>query len=275
MPSFLNLFETPSSVITFEDFMRLPVFFWHTVGVDPYETLHDKATKLWLYIKFLFHVVNLNFVFAMELGYLYVSFKNGENFLEATMVAAYISFVSVGELKIVTVFRQKEKLNALVKEMEAMFPSPNAEDQQQYQVKEYLERSNRITRKMAYLFMLLAAVYNLFVVLQFVIKQYVFQMEDAKMAMPYTEMSPWSIEKKLGFVVMYVLQAIAGYTCITGQLSNDILIYGIVIQDIMHFDYLCKTLKEFKMETGVVENGYEKDLKKLQQLIAYHNNLLG
>lgn len=275
MPSFLNLFETPSSVITFEDFMRLPVFFWHTVGVDPYETLHDKATKLWLYTKFLFHVVNLNFVFAMELGYLYVSFKNGENFLEATMVAAYISFVSVGELKIVTVFRQKEKLNALVKEMEAMFPSPNAEDQQQYQVKEYLERSNRITRKMAYLFMLLAAVYNLFVVLQFVIKQYVFQMEDAKMAMPYTEMSPWSIEKKLGFVVMYVLQAIAGYTCITGQLSNDILIYGIVIQDIMHFDYLCKTLKEFKMETGVVENGYEKDLKKLQQLIAYHNNLLG
>lgn len=275
MTSFLTLFETPSSVITFEDFMRLPVFFWHTVGVDPYETLHDKASKFWLYTKFLIHMVNLNFVFAMELGYLYVSFKNRENFLEATMVAAYISFVSVGELKIVTVFRQKERLTALVKEMEAMFPSRSAEDQRQYQVKEYLERCNRITRKMAYLFMLLAAVYNLFVVLQFVIKQYVFQMEEAKMAMPYTEMSPWSIENKLGFVVMYVLQALAGYTCITGQLSNDILIYGIVIQDIMHFDYLCKTLKEFRMETGVVENGYEKDLKKLQQLIAYHNKLLG
>lgn len=251
------------------------MFFWHTVGVDPYETLHDKASKLWLYTKFLFVVVNLNFVFAMELGYLYVSFKNGENFLEATMVAAYISFVSVGELKILTVFRQKKRLTALVKEMEAMFPSPNAEEQQKYQVKEYLERCNRITRKMAYLFMLLAAVYNLFVVLQFVIKQYVFHMEDAKMAMPYTEMSPWSIEKKFGFAVMYVLQAVAGYTCITGQLSNDILIYGIVIQDIMHFDYLCKTLREFRMETGVTENGYERDLKQLQQLIAYHNKLLG
>lgn len=275
MPSFLTLFETPSAAITFEDFMRLPVFFWHTVGVDPYETLHDKASKLWLYTKFLFVVVNLNFVFAMELGYLYVSFKNGENFLEATMVAAYISFVSVGELKILTVFRQKKRLTTLVKEMEAMFPSPNAEEQQKYQVKEYLERCNRITRKMAYLFMLLAAVYNLFVVLQFVIKQYVFHMEDAKMAMPYTEMSPWSIEKKFGFAVMYVLQAVAGYTCITGQLSNDILIYGIVIQDIMHFDYLCKTLREFRMETGVTENGYERDLKQLQQLIAYHNKLLG
>lgn len=265
----------PDSFITFEDFMRLPVFFWHTVGVDPYETLYDPASKLWLYTKFIFIMINLNFIFAMELGYLYVSFRNGENFVEASMVAAYISFVSVGELKIVTVFRQKEKLTALVKEMSAMFPSPNIEEQRQYKVKEYLERCNIITRRLAYLFMLLAVVYNLFVVLQFIIKCYVFHMEDAKMSMPYTEMSPWSTDNKLGFAVMYVLQALAGYTCITGQLSNDTLIYGIVMQDIMHFDYLSRTLKEFKMQTGVIENGYEKDLKQLQKLIAHHNKLLG
>lgn len=264
-----------NSFVTFDDFMRLPVFFWHTVGVDPYETVFDAASKLWLYTKFIIHMINLNFVFAMELGYLYVSFRDGENFVEASMVASYISFVSVGELKIVTVFRQKEKLKALVKEMEAIFPPPNAEDQRQYKVKEYLERCNSITRRLAYLFMLLAVVYNLFVLMDFVVKSYVFQMADAKMTMPYTEISPWRIDKKLGFTMMYMLQALAGYTCITGQLSNDILIYGIVMQDIMHFDYLSRTLREFKMQTGKVANGYEKDLKQLQKLIAHHNKLLG
>jgi len=70
---------------------------------------------------------------------------------------------------------------------------------------------------------------------------------------------------------MYAIQAIAGYTCTMGQLASDILIYGVVMQDIMHFDNLSRTLRELEMK----QEDSTKNLKILQQLIIYHNKLLG
>ncbi|KAH8274004.1 hypothetical protein KR044_007669, partial [Drosophila immigrans] len=257
--------------VVFDDFMSLPVFFWHTIGVDPYKTTTDKISIIKQYINLVLQILNLNFVFAMELIFLYVCFKNNENFVEACMVMAFIGFVSVGKIKILTVWKQRHQLDSLVCEMKSIFPTENAEQQHQFQADLYLKRAHWVMKFLISLFLTLIITYNLFDIVQFVLKRYVLKLPGIRMAMPYTQMSPWSIDTQLGFCTMYALQALAGYTTVAGQLASDILICGVVMQDIMHFDYLSRTLKEFEVS---IESPI-KDLELLQKLVAYHSKLLG
>ncbi|XP_060666817.1 odorant receptor 67a-like [Drosophila nasuta] len=256
--------------VTIDDFLSMPVFFWHTVGVDPYKTVTDKIKRWKLRVNYIIQILNLNFILAMELAFLYLSFKNSENFVQACMVMAFVGFVCVGELKIVKVWWQRNHLDALVREMESIFPSPEAEAQDKYQVDLYRKRCRWIMKFLISIFLILITTYNLFDIVQFITHRYVLKVSDARMAMPYTPISPWGLDTKMGFTTMYALQALAGYTCTAGQLSSAILIYGVVMQDIMHFDYLSRTLKGLKLSLAT----YAEDLKVLQQLIIYHNKLM-
>jgi len=216
-------------------------------------------------------LLNLNFGFGTVLAFLYVCYKNSENFAEACMVVAFIGFIIVGEIKILTVWMQRNQLDALIREMEPIFPSSTEEDQHQYKADVYLRRSRRVMKFLTYLFLLLVAIFNLYDIVQFILQRYVLQLPDAKMSLPYCQYAPWSLDTKLGFTAMFTIQAIAGYTCTMGQLASDILIYGVVMQDIMHFDNLSRNLRELKVKS----DNSTKDLRILQQLVVYHNKLLG
>lgn len=268
--------KMPTAHITFYDFMSLPVIFYHTLGINPYESVTNKETSSrWLLAVFLFQVINLNITFVLEWCFVYISYKNSENFVESCMVMGYIVFVIVGELKMLTVWWQKSQLNELMIEMELIFPPSDPEKQRHYLVDRYLKRCRFFTKGFACLYLVLIVTYNLFVLVQFLIRRFVLHSPTAVMAMPYTSVSPWSLDSKLGFCLMYTLQAIAGYTCTAGHASSDILIYAVLIQAIMHYDYLSRELTGLQIQAGRVRDGYEQDLKILQQLIAYHNKLLG
>ncbi|KAM8715864.1 hypothetical protein ACLKA7_002843 [Drosophila subpalustris] len=261
----------PNTFVTFEDFMSMPLFFWHTLGVDPYKTVTERSESRWLDVKLVMQLVNLNFGFGTVLTFLYVCYKNSEHFAEACMVVAFIGFIIVGEIKILTVWKKRNQLDALMREMEPLFPSATAKDQEQYQADLYLRRSRKVMKFLTYLFLLLVAIYNLYDIAQFILQRYILQLPDVKMSLPYCQYASWSLDTKLGFCAMYAIQAIAGYTCTMGQLASDILIYGVVMQDIMHFDNLSRTLRELSS----TQEDATKNLRTMQQLIIYHNKLLG
>ncbi|KAH8377051.1 hypothetical protein KR093_003095, partial [Drosophila rubida] len=264
-----NLMSKP--FVTFEDFMSLPLFFCHTIGLDPYQTVTDRSSVIKLAANLILQIVNLNFCFSMELLFLYECYKNNENFIKACMVMAFIGFVIVGELKMITVWRQRHQLDGLVQEMKSIFPPVDDEHQQEFQVDRYVKRTRWIMKFLISLFLTLIITYNLFAIVQFLIQRYVLQIPGVRMAMPYTEMCLWSTDTMLGFGSMYVMQAVAGYTCVTCQLSSDLLIYGIVMQAIMHFDYLSRTVEGIQVSKESATTNFELLLK----LIAYHDKLLG
>lgn len=265
----------PINHITFDDFMSLSVVLYNTLGMHPYDSATSTAISTrWLFGIFLFQVINLNFVFGLECTFVYISFKNSENFVESCMVMGYIVFVIVGELKMVTVWLRRDQLNDLMIEMDRIFPSADAETQRQYQVERYLRRGRMLTKGFAGLYLLLIVTYNLFVIIQFLVKRYVQELPGASMAMPYTSVSPWSLHNVFGFCLMYSLQSLAGYTCTAGHASSDILIFAVLIQTIMHYDYLSRKLTELLIQAGRVSDGYQQDLKVLRHLISYHNQLL-
>lgn len=266
----------PNTAVTFDDFLGLPVYFYNTIGIEPYESKNNTvAWRRLLLFKFLFLIANLNFVLVLEIAFIVLAFNNSELFVEACMVMAYIGFVCVGELKMITVWWQKPKLTHLVKEMESIFPGSRVEVQQQYQIETYAKRCHFFTRGFAFLYLFLVITYNLYVLIPFLVHRFILHSPDVQMVMPYTPVSPWDLEKGWGFCLMYSLQAMAGYTCTAGNMSSDILIYSVVIQDIMHFDYLSKSFEEFNVRGEEVRNGRNEDLMLLQKLVAYHIRLLG
>lgn len=261
--------------VRLDDFLYLPVYFYSTIGIEPYElTNKTVAWRRWLFLKFLLYLANLNFVLILEISFIVLAFNNSELFVDACMVGAYIGFVCVGQLKMITVWWQKPKLTFLVQEMRSIFPESRLE-QQQYQVEIYVKRCHFITKSFAFLYLFLVVTYNLYVLIPFLVQRWILHSPNVQMVMPYTPVSPWDLERGWGFCLMYSVQALAGYTCTAGNMASDILIFSVVIQDIMHFDYLSKTFEDFTVQPEEVPNGHNEDLKILQNLIAYHIKLLG
>ncbi|XP_017084411.2 odorant receptor 67a-like [Drosophila eugracilis] len=256
------------------DFLRLPVIYYNTVGLDPYESSTGENKRgILFHIYFAIQITNLTFVLAMEISYVVVSFRNNENFLESCMVMSYIGFVIVGELKFITVVFRKSKLTNLVKHLESFFPEP--QDHEEYAVKYYLKRCHRYTKGFGGLYTTLVVVYNLFALTQYTILQ-LLHSPNAKQILPYVNMAPWNYRVKWRFYLTYLSQSMAGYMATCGHISGDLMIFAVAMQVIMHFDRLAKALKKFQLEfcSGSPEAA-EKDLQKLRNLIAYHNKVLG
>lgn len=268
--------ETAQKFVTFNDFMSLPLFFYHTVGVDPYESTGSKTVpSRWLYLNFLLHVTNMGFNFFFECAFVLLYYKDSESIVDVCMTICYIGFVSVSQLKTFSVWRQKAKLTALIREMESMFPLPTREEQDKYQADFYLRRCRFFLRGFSGLYLLLVVTYSFYIYVRYAIQHWLLHSVEAEKAMPYFSLSPWNWHDHWSYYLMYLLQVWGAYTATTGHISADILIYAVNMQIVMHFDYLSKALEEFRIQTGQVAQGYAKDLKLLQDLISYHNKLLG
>nr|CBW30704.1 odorant receptor [Drosophila pseudoobscura pseudoobscura]CBW30705.1 odorant receptor [Drosophila pseudoobscura pseudoobscura]CBW30706.1 odorant receptor [Drosophila pseudoobscura pseudoobscura] len=269
--------EKPKNAyIVIEDFMKLPIYFYRTIGLNPYElTGTNNKPGIGFHILFLLHMINANMVLALEIFFVYVSFRNNENFIESCMVMSYIGFVIVGDLKIGAVLLQKQKLTNLVRQMESVFPPARQKEQEEYDVRRYLRRCLRYTKGFGGLYMTLVITYNLFAICQYSIQKWILHSPHAKQSVPYVPLTPWTWQDNWKFYPTYLSQSMAGYTATCGHISADLMIFAVAIQVIMHFDRLAKSLTEFTVRAQSEEDGAEKDLKKLQELIAYHNKILG
>ncbi|KAH8382620.1 hypothetical protein KR009_004407, partial [Drosophila setifemur] len=281
-----NPSEKPKAVYpTIDDFMRLAVSFYRTIGMNPYESSSGKKPPVILFnLFFAIHMVNLIFVLAMEILYVVLYFR--DEFLESCMVMSYIGFVVVGCLKISAVIRRKDTLTTLVRELESFFPPPRAKEQEQYAVRYYLERSHLFTKGFGGLYMTLVITYNLFSITQYTLLRLV-QSPNAKQSLPYVEMAPWDYTAAWRFLLTYISQSTAGYTATCAHVGADLMIFAVAMQMIMHFDRVARVLREFQVRARRETNGdadevadfdaegAEEDLRELRSLVAYHNKILG
>ncbi|XP_017013371.3 odorant receptor 67a-like [Drosophila takahashii] len=267
--------EKPKAVYpAVKDFLRLPVIYYNTVGLEPYESSNtEKKRGILFHMYFALQIFNLTFVLAMEILFVVVSFRNNENFLDSCMVMSYIGFVIVGGLKFISVLFRKTKMSNLVRQLETFFPEPK--DHEEYAVGYYLKHCHRYTKGFGGLYTTLVVTYNLFALTQYTLL-YLLHSPNAKQTLPYVDMALWDYEVNWRFYLTYLSQSMAGYMATCGHISGDLMIFAVAMQVIMHFNRLARALKKFQVKASSESNeGADKDLKELQSLISYHNEVLG
>ncbi|XP_030376284.1 odorant receptor 85c-like [Scaptodrosophila lebanonensis] len=258
------------SVVIFKDFMRLALFFYKTIGIDPCEPNDiSGAVKFWHYFNFLLNLGNLNFGIICEIVYVVRAFKNNEHFIEAIMMLSCMGYSLVGECKMISGWRQKTKLSELVQQLENMFPSQQQEHQRHYKVHRYLRLCRLVTRGFSGMYVLLIATYSLGgIIIYFVL------WPNGERTLPYTPYAPWDWHDNWTFYPLYVSQAIAGFTATSGHISSDVMIYAVLTQVIMHFDYLATSFESYTIQAVDLKDRHSKNMQELQAKIIYHNKLL-
>ncbi|XP_037717229.1 odorant receptor 67a-like [Drosophila subpulchrella] len=255
-----------------DDFLRLARFFFHSMGVDPYES--DQKTGLAFQLYLVFHVINLFFIWFSMMVFVTSSVGPNADFLHNSMVVGYITFGNVGVLKITVVQLQKGKLSSLVRHMNSLFPPPVAKEQKQYAVGHYMKFCNRISKGFAFLMITMVITNSLSPITQYAIQRFWLHSPNAELALPYVSFAPWNWRESWKFWPTYLLQSIAAYTCTCGYISADLMMFAVVIQVIMHFDRLATALREFNVRNNRDASGAQEDLKDLRSLIAYHIQVL-
>ncbi|XP_061399082.1 odorant receptor 85b-like [Musca vetustissima] len=98
--------------------------------------------------------------------------------------------------------------------------------------------------------------------------------------LPYFIYTPWNWRNHWSYYLLYGMTSFAGHTSAMGTLSNDLLLYALISQIIMHFDFVAKSMKGYKIKgrvdkftIGEVENR-KSDMEVVKYFIEYHSKLL-
>ncbi|XP_037896995.1 odorant receptor 85b-like [Glossina fuscipes] len=262
----------------FEDFVRLANLFYTSLGIEPYAL--GQSTKwqiLFRYLIFYFQIINLSSMVVCEVTYVFLAFRNDNNFLEATMIMSYIGFVLVGIFKMLSIWRQRSLLTTFVQELLHIFPE-TPEQQRLYNLDIYVRQCTRVTVCFSLLYMLLIWTYNLFAILQYVIYERWLKWRVVGKQLPYTMYILWNWHDHWSYYPLYALECIAGFTSAAGQISCDLLLCAFATQLIMHYDYVSRSLAmyevKFRQKFTEPRKAMAEDMKFLRKIIAYHANVL-
>ncbi|XP_017113486.1 odorant receptor 67a-like [Drosophila elegans] len=258
-----------------EDFLRPAVVFFHSVGVDPYES--DNKPGLGLHIYFAFHITNLFFVWGSSIVFVVNSVRtnNINDFLGTCMVVGYITFGNVGILKIFAVKTYRQGMTSLVHRLKSLFPPPNEKEQELFGVRRHLKRCILVSKGFGFLLVVMAINTSLSPFAQYAIQRWWLHLPNPMQTLPFVSMAPWDWRDTWRFYPTYLLQCIAAYSATCGYISTDLMMFAVALQAIMHFDKLARDLREFNTQRHRDGRGSDKALKELSSLIAYHIQILG
>lgn len=268
--------EPKDTFPSIEEFFRLPNMYYRTVGLIPYDSssiTEKKDSEIFLRVVSTVIILNLIFIMVMEVTYIVISFRNGENFLESCMVASYIGFSSVGFSKFIVVIMQKKKMTSLFRTLESIYPTPLPAEQDPYDTRQYLRYCLRYTKGFGGLYTFLVFIYNFYPIIQYKILVLI-NSPNATPVLPYTISSPWNYGYGW-YYLNYFSESVAGYTATCGHISADLMIFAVTTQVIMHFSRVIKALREFDVvEADERDKQADAALKELGSLVAYHNHIL-
>nr|XP_017011567.2 odorant receptor 67a-like [Drosophila takahashii] len=253
------------------DFLRLPVFFYNTLGIAPYET--DRTPSLWFNLYFVLIMSNATLNGTLEFVYTWMCFRQNDIF-EGCIMCGYCAFTVTGMLKIVAVAMQKKRLTTLVKSLESCFPPSDKREQEQYSVKSYLKRCDLFSKGFAGLFLIMYFIHSLTAIIIYAYRILVLRLPDVEESLPFFDLEPWNWQGSWRYYMSYVAQSIGGYTATVGNFAADLMIFGVVFQVTMYFEGLSRALREFRIRNGSEVDGARKDLEELRSLIAYHIKIL-
>ncbi|XP_054085390.1 odorant receptor 85c [Zeugodacus cucurbitae] len=278
-----------SKIIRFEAFLRIPNFFYRSVGVDLWNTdggpLQDAV--------FYFGLLNVNVWLLSEL--VFAVLMVSKNFIQATMTLSYAGFVLVGSIKMYFMWRKKAEMKRFLQLMNAIFP--RTEQQQKIMhLRRHLRQSTIVMSCFAMMFMVLIWTYNLYPYMQRQIYDRLLDVRSINKTLPYESYIPWNWHEHWTFYLYYTLQSIAGYHAASAQIASDLVLCAMATQMIMHYEYVAQKITEYQPQVGAdsgskaeLSNGKElnsqsfttleneaycRDMKFLCDIIAYHANVL-
>ncbi|KAH8352775.1 hypothetical protein KR084_006308, partial [Drosophila pseudotakahashii] len=255
------------------DFLRVPVIFYKTLGIIPYETGQNPG--LWLHVYLLLIMINAAITLITAVLFAYISFQKNDNVFEGCLMLGYVTFTFMGMLKIIAVKMQKKKLSTLVRGLEFCFPRCNKMEQEQYEVKSYLKRCHLFSKGFAGLLTVMFFTHSLTAIVVYAFKRLWLRSLDAKQSLPFFDYALWNWQGSWRFYMTYVLQSVSGYTATCGNMSADLVIFAVVFQVTMYFDRLSRALTQFRIRNRTEVDGALKDMEELRSLIVYHINVLG
>ncbi|XP_030376287.1 odorant receptor 67a-like [Scaptodrosophila lebanonensis] len=255
-------------LVVFDDFMGLAVFLLNSIGVVPYEKKGSSTSfKVWIYVSFVLNLANLSFGIWNAIVFIARKLKQNEEFFESIMVMSYLGFAVGAQCQIVSLWWNKKKLTSLVNQLQSMFPSRES-DQQLYRARVYSDRAGLITKTYSALHVIVIQIYSLWD-----IAFYLLNWPNGTRSLPFAPDVPWVWQDNWTFYLIYFMEAFQGYSAVLGHMSNNLLIFNIATQLIMHFDYMAESIEKYKPQAHLSKDGYAKDLKQLQSWLIYHNKM--
>ncbi|TMW51411.1 hypothetical protein DOY81_003535 [Sarcophaga bullata] len=240
-----------------------------SIGLIPYddETKPQRYPRLMKWI-FIVQIINMTFVLLSETMFVILSMVHGENFVEATMNLSYIGFVFVGGIKIFSVLQKKPLLTILMREIREIYPN-DVHKQTTFEIQRYAWKFNWISLGFVIIHEILIWSYNLYTAVSYLIYEYWLQLRIVPRNLPYYCWVPWQWHDHWSYYILYASQDLAGHTCMSGQLANDLMLCVVATQIIMHYRYLVKRLREYQPKQD-----YEENKAFIKECIQYHQRIL-
>ena len=264
----------------FKDFMKLSDFFFVTIGIEPYVKpgglLATNQSSWKKNLIFSMNLLNMNWILFSEVLFIVLAVLQHKNFVEATMTLVYVGFVSAGDLKMLSVWRKKQHLTQFINDLYELFPRDPEEQLAKYDMKKYLRQCTALTIGFSLMYMLLIWTYNLFAMFEYLIYDALLQKRVIEPELPYFMYIAWDWRNNWSYYLLYASQVFAGYTSAAGQISSDLLLCSAATQMVMHYDYLARTLTEYKVKFENEQNFKTKqeDMQFLAYIVAYHDKVL-
>ncbi|XP_050341819.1 odorant receptor 85c-like [Bactrocera neohumeralis] len=263
-----------SNIIRFETFLRIPSFFYRSVGVDLWNTNSGPLQSAVFYIS----LFNVNVWLLSELIFAVLMFT--KNFIQATMTLSYAGFVLVGSIKMYFMWRKKAEMTRFLQLMNTIFPRTESQ-QKMMNLRSHLRQCTIVMSAFALIFMILIWTYNLYPYMQRQIYDRWLQVRIVNKTLPYESYIPWNWHGHWTFYLYYTLQSIAGYHSASGQIASDLVLCAMATQIIMHYEYVAQRIAEYQPQAlraprldGMESETYRKDMKFLCDIIGYHANVL-
>ncbi|XP_036344098.1 odorant receptor 85c-like, partial [Rhagoletis pomonella] len=203
--------------IRFESFLRLPNFFYRSVGIDLWGTHGGLLQQALFYLC----IINVNIWLITEVILALMIF--GKNIVQATMTLSYAGFVLVGFIKLYYMWRKKQELTRFLIQMDAIFPR-KASQQQSMDVSRHLRQSSIVMSIFSLIFMMLICTYNLYPWLHRELYDCWLHMRSIEKSLPYESYIPWNWHDHWSYYLLYVSQSFAAYHAAAGQIASDLVL---------------------------------------------------
>ncbi|BFF89832.1 putative odorant receptor 85d [Drosophila madeirensis] len=256
--------------IKLERFLRYANTFYLSIGMEAYDHQgRGKMRALFLRCLFIALILNLNAVLLSELIYVFLAIGSGTNFLEATMSLSFIGFVIVGDLKVWHIWRKRDQITQVVRQMEQLHPREKHQ-QEAFEVAKHLSGYSRYSIFYFGMHLVLIWTYNLYWAIHYLVYDFWLGIRQFVRMLPYYCWVPWDWSTNSSYYLMYVSQNVAAQTCLSGQLAADMLMCALVTLLVMHFSRLGRRIEEHV--AGLVSP--QQDLAFLRAAVVYHQRLL-
>lgn len=262
----------------FDEFTKLPFLFFFTIGMVPHQHPAELHQRVWLErFRFAFHAVayfNCAWCVIGESIYLFLAYSSEfpPDIITTTSLVMCIGILLLSFVKIMTIWWQRDELNAITMHLYDMCPR-TPQEQLLYQVDDYVAQAKRQMTIYAWVQMVMIWLFNLFPVMSSVV--YWAMGGGWEVDFPYVIWYPFDAYPRGIFEVVFGTQMAAAYFATAGILGADMLLCGLVVQLCMHYDRLTHRLREYT-PTGQTGSAAQKraDYAELKACVQLHDRLL-